>query len=73
MPAVLPGRVEMGQFVVKADQKGREFGPKAVPLGYLIATNTEIQKRIGEFLKLREKISSELPAFFEKLKPQVGD
>ena len=64
--AVWPGGQGMSQMVSRADQKGREFGPKIRPLAYLVEINQEIMKRTSEFFKIRELISVELPSFFEK-------
>ena len=55
--------VGMGQFIVRADQKGREFSSKPIAIDKLVELNMEINKRLEEFFKLREKFVAELPAF----------
>lgn len=66
MPAVWPGGQGMSQFVSRADTKGREFGAKVVPLNHLIKINQEIMRRTHDLFKLRDRITSELPAFGKK-------
>jgi hypothetical protein len=70
MPYVSPKGSGMSQFVYRADQKGREFGGKPVPLNDLVSINQEIMKRIGEIMKLRERIADSVPTWSEKQRKQ---
>ena len=67
LPIVSPQGTQIGQFIIRADSKGREFGSKPIPLSDLIELNREITRRIAAFLKLRERFAAELPAFGKKL------
>ncbi len=67
MASVSPEGVAIGQWVNRADNKGREFGHKNVAIDVLMETNREIMKRINQFFELREKIKNELPAYAGKL------
>lgn len=67
LPIISPTLSGMGQFISKADRKGREFGSKMIPLSDLVTTNREIMERIDEFMELRKKIKVELPTYAKKL------
>ena len=67
MPIVSPQGTQFGQFVIRADGKGREFGAKPIPLSEMIELNREIARRSAAFFKLRERFADELPAFGKTL------
>ena len=61
------GNLEFGQMIVRADSKGRQFGPKSVPLSELDEIDSEITDKFIEFIKYRKDLASELPTFRERL------
>jgi len=67
MQIVSPQDTRFGQFVIRADNKGREFAAKPIPISDLIDLNREIARRQATFFKLRERFADELPAFGKSL------
>ncbi len=67
MPIVSPQGTQFGQWVIRASSKGREYGPKVIPLSDLIELNREIMRRTNAFFKLRERFAFELPSFGKTL------
>lgn len=67
MPIASPKNTLFGQFVIRADSKGRQFEATPVPISYLIELNREIARRQAAFFKLRERFADELPAFGKTL------
>ena len=67
MTIVSPQNTQFGQYVNRANNKGREFGPKPIPVSDLIKLNHEIHRRLAAFFKLRECFADEIPSFGKTL------